>query len=38
MTQGRGTHKREFSHYEEVPRDIAQKVIEEAKKAKEADK
>lgn len=35
MTQGRGTHKREFSHYEEVPRDAAQKVIEEAKKEKE---
>jgi elongation factor G len=38
MTQGRGTHKREFSHYEEVPRDVAQKVIEEAKKEKEAEK
>jgi elongation factor G len=35
MTQGRGTHKREFSHYEEVPHDVAQKVIEEAKKEKE---
>jgi len=35
MTQGRGNHVREFSHYEEVPRDIAQKVIEEAKKEKE---
>jgi elongation factor G len=35
MTQGRGNHKREFSHYEEVPRDVAQKVIEEAKKEKE---
>ena len=38
MTQGRGTHKREFSHYEEVPHDVAQKVIDEAKKAKEAEK
>jgi elongation factor G len=38
MTQGRGTHKREFSHFEEVPHDIARKVIEEAKKEKEADK
>ena len=35
MTQGRGTHKREFSHYEEVPRENAQKIIEEAKKEKE---
>jgi elongation factor G len=35
MTQGRGTHKREFSHYEEVPHENAQKIIEEAKKEKE---
>jgi elongation factor G len=35
LTQGRGTHKRDFSHYEEVPHDIAEKIIEEAKKAKE---
>lgn len=35
MTQGRGTHTREFSHYEEVPHDIAQKIVEEAKKEKE---
>ncbi len=35
MTQGRGAHKREFSHYEEIPRDVAQKVIEEARKEKE---
>ena len=35
MTQGRGTHQREFSHYEEVPHDVAQKIIEEAKKEKE---
>ena len=35
MTQGRGTHKREFSHYEEAPHDVAQKIIEEAKKEKE---
>ncbi len=38
MTQGRGTHSREFSHYEEVPRETMQKVIEEAKKEKEEDK
>jgi elongation factor G len=35
MTQGRGHHQREFSHYEEVPHDVAQKVVEEAKKEKE---
>ena len=35
MTQGRGTHKREFSHYEEVPHENAQKIVEEAKKEKE---
>ena len=34
ITQGRGTHKRELSHYEEVPHDIAQKLVEEAKKQK----
>ena len=35
MTQGRGTHKREFSHHEEVPHENTQKVIEEAKKEQE---
>jgi elongation factor G len=38
MTQGRGTHKREFSHYEEVPHEIAQKIIEESKKEQEEKK
>ncbi len=38
LTQGRGTHKREFSHYEEVPHENAQKIIEEAKKVKEEEK
>jgi len=37
MTSGRGIHKRSFSHYEEVPSDIAQKIIEEAKKEKESE-
>ncbi len=36
LTQGRGTYSRKFSHYEEVPRDVAGKVIEEAKAAKKA--
>lgn len=35
ISQGRGTHSREFSHYEEVPHEIAQKIIEESKKEKE---
>jgi elongation factor G len=35
MTQGRGTHKREFSHYEEVPHDQVGKVIEEAKRERD---
>jgi len=36
MTQGRGFFTMEFSHYEEVPRELAAKVIEEAKKARES--
>jgi len=31
MTQGRGSHTREFSHYEEVPREIAEKIIADHK-------
>ncbi len=38
LTQGRGLHKREFSHYEEMPRDLAEKLIKEAQQAKEAEK
>jgi len=37
MTQGRGAHKREFSHYEEVPHEAAAKVVEEYKKEREAE-
>lgn len=37
MTQGRGIHKRSFSHYEEVPPDIQQKIIEESQKEKEQE-
>lgn len=29
MTQGRGMYENEFSHYEEVPHEIAQKIVEE---------
>lgn len=35
MTQGRGFFTMEFDHYEEVPREIAQKIIEESKRIKE---
>jgi elongation factor G len=35
ITQGRGTFKVEFSHYEEVPGHISQKIIEETKAAKQ---
>jgi len=35
LTSGRGMYTMEFSHYEEVPAHLAEKVIEEAKAAKE---
>ncbi len=35
LTGGRGTFKMKFSHYEEVPSHIAQRVIEEARAARE---
>jgi elongation factor G len=35
MTQGRGMYEAEFSHYEEVPRETAQKIIDGAKAGKE---
>jgi elongation factor G len=34
MTQGRGFFDMKFSHYEEVPREITQKIVDEAKKQK----
>jgi elongation factor G len=34
LTGGRGIHSEDFSRYEEMPREVEQKVIEEAKKAK----
>jgi elongation factor G len=36
LTGGRGVHTEEFSRYEEMPREAAEKVIEEAKKRKAA--
>ena len=37
ITSGRGVHLRDFSHYEEVPKDTQEKVIEEFKLAKEEE-
>jgi len=36
MTQGKGLHTQEFLRYEEVPGDIQVKIVEDAKKEKEA--
>ncbi len=36
LTQGRASHKTRFSHYEEVPREIVDKVISQARAEKEA--
>jgi elongation factor G len=35
LTSGRGQHKRDFSHYEEVPKEVEQKIIDEYNKARE---
>ncbi|KUG24711.1 translation elongation factor g-related [hydrocarbon metagenome] len=37
LTSGRGMHSRTFSHYEEVPKDVESKIIEEYEKSKEED-
>ena len=37
MTQGQGIYSIAFSHYEDVPNEIAQKIIAEAKADKEAE-
>jgi elongation factor G len=37
MTGGRGTYSMEFDHYEEVPGQLQEKIIEEAKRAAEED-
>jgi elongation factor G len=34
MTQGRGIHKQKFSFYEEVPREVMEKIITEYEKSK----
>jgi len=38
ITKGRGTFTMKFSHYDEVPREIAQKIIEELKREQEEGK
>lgn len=38
LTQGRGAHKRKFSYYEEVPKEVEQKVIDEYNKSREEEK
>ena len=35
LTGGRGIHSEELSHYEDMPKALEQKVIEESKKAKQ---
>ena len=37
LTQGRGMHSARFSHYEEVPRELAEKVVAAARAEKEAE-
>ncbi|WKZ70941.1 MAG: elongation factor G [Melioribacteraceae bacterium] len=37
LTSGRGMHTRAFSHYEEVPKDVEARIIEEYEKSKEED-
>ena len=34
LTAGRGVHSENFDHYQEMPRDMEQKVVEESKKKK----
>lgn len=36
LTQGRGTYKRKFDHYEEVPKEIESKIISDHETAKES--
>ncbi|MEW6061256.1 MAG: elongation factor G [Bacteroidota bacterium] len=37
MTQGRGIHRQRFSSYDEVPREIAEKIIQEYEKQKHGE-
>ena len=38
LTQGRGVYSQDFSHYEGVPVNIAQRVIDNARKARESER
>ncbi len=38
ITQGRGTFSLKFSHYEEVPTNVVQEIIAQAKKEEEEKK
>lgn len=35
LTQGKGIHRRKFSHYDDVPREIQEKLVEEYNKSRE---
>ena len=37
LTQGRGSFHMEFSHYEEVPRLVQEKLVAEAQRRKEEE-
>ena len=37
LSQGRGTYEVEFDHYDQVPPNVEQKVIEDIKRAREAE-
>lgn len=37
MTQGRGIHRQKFSHYDEVPRDVVEKIVAEYEKTKHGE-
>ena len=37
MTQGRGSFRSEFVRYEDVPANVAQKIIESAKKEEDEE-
>jgi len=38
MTGGRGAFHMDFSHYEEVPSHLQQKIVQESKKEKQKEK
>ncbi|MBZ0199560.1 MAG: elongation factor G, partial [Ignavibacteriaceae bacterium] len=38
LTSGRGVHRRTFSHYEEVPKEVESKIIEDYERSREEEK